>query len=112
MTMTTRQHPSTRLDRGEARDLEQAAALAIAAVQTERQVSHDLDRRHGVLTPDEQREIDDAFDRYEAAAVTARAIHARVMAEAAARIEARLRAAGLTDWADAYARDDYSRLAI
>jgi hypothetical protein len=112
MNTATRDHPSNRLDRGEARDLVTACALAIAAVQRERRVSRDLDRQVGTLTPDEQREVDEAFDRYEAAAVTARGIYAAVMADVQPRIVAELRAAGLDDWADAYEADDYRRLAI
>jgi hypothetical protein len=110
-TTTVRtQHPSNRLYGGEARDFLHATDLARASAQVERQVSRDLDRRHGALPPAER--IDDGLDRYEAAAITARGIYTSVMADVGPRIVAELRAAGLDDWADAYEADDYSRLAI
>jgi len=110
-TTTVRtQHPSDRLHRGEARDFPHACTLAVAAAQTERQVSRDLDRRLGALPPDDR--IHDGLDDYERRAVTARGIYAAVMADVGPRIVAELRAAGLDDWADAYARDDYRGLAI
>ena len=110
MTTQTRDHPSNRLERGEARTFDHACTLAIAAAQAERRTAAELDHRYGALPADER--IDLHLERYEAAAVTARGIHATVMQDMRARVIAELRAAGLTDWADAYERDDYCRLAI
>ena len=110
MTTQTRDHPSNRLYRGEARNFEHACTLAVAAAQAERRTAADLDHAFGALPAEER--IDVHLERYEAAALTARGIYAGEMAELRPRLVAKLRAAGLNDWADAFEREDYRNLAI